>query len=147
MATDETPTRVSGQTAQPVSRRPAGSDPTAVLEALLANLEARLGGSGAPELLRGGDEADRVIAHEERDGQALERARHSARIVRVRFALERIRLGVYGVCLVCEEPIGPARLLAIPEVERCLACQDQLERTPTEEPGRRRRLPDPEEDC
>ena len=43
-------------------------------------------------------------------------------------ALDRVRSGDYGVCEVCDEPIAPARLRAIPEVTTCVACQDAEER-------------------
>ncbi|HKX05351.1 MAG TPA: TraR/DksA C4-type zinc finger protein, partial [Methylomirabilota bacterium] len=43
-------------------------------------------------------------------------------------ALDRVRSGEYGVCEVCDEPIAPARLRAIPEVTTCVACQDAEER-------------------
>ena len=44
-------------------------------------------------------------------------------------ALERLRGGEYGLCEECNEPIAPKRLLAMPEVARCVRCQDRLERS------------------
>jgi len=43
-------------------------------------------------------------------------------------ALDRLRDGTYGVCIECDERISPARLHALPEVESCVRCQDNLER-------------------
>ena len=37
-------------------------------------------------------------------------------------ALERIENGTYGACDSCGEPIGDARLKAIPEATRCSGC-------------------------
>jgi DnaK suppressor protein len=39
-------------------------------------------------------------------------------------ALDRIRLGDYGVCLACEEKIAPKRLRAVPWARYCIHCQD-----------------------
>jgi DnaK suppressor protein len=36
--------------------------------------------------------------------------------------------GDYGTCVECGEPIKPARLMALPEVETCVACQEKIER-------------------
>lgn len=37
-------------------------------------------------------------------------------------ALERIENGTYGACYSCGQPIGEARLKAIPEATRCSGC-------------------------
>lgn len=42
-------------------------------------------------------------------------------------ALERIRVGTYGRCIDCGEPIAVARLQAAPEAPRCVACQQSSE--------------------
>lgn len=115
----------------------------------LSDVSLRLGGLAPLETsARTGDEADRVQALEEHDLGVADRARLHARRLRLVAALARLDADTYGLCLACEAPIAPARLTALPEVERCVGCQDQLERTKAEEPGRRRRrLPDDEEDC
>lgn len=43
-------------------------------------------------------------------------------------ALERIKNGSYGICAICEEPIHPKRLEAIPYAKLCLACKANEER-------------------
>jgi RNA polymerase-binding transcription factor DksA len=50
------------------------------------------------------------------------------RVNRLSDALDRIRAGAYGVCIECHEPVSPARLRAMPEVETCVACQSDRER-------------------
>jgi len=43
-------------------------------------------------------------------------------------ALERINNGSYGICAVCDAPIHPKRLEAIPYARLCLACKANEER-------------------
>lgn len=42
-------------------------------------------------------------------------------------ALERVRLGVYGECVRCEDQISERRLLAVPESPYCRECAQYLE--------------------
>jgi DnaK suppressor protein len=58
-----------------------------------------------------------------------ERAQISALLERAQMQLaeldaatERIRIGTYGVCEVCGEPIPEARLAAQPAARRCVNC-------------------------
>ena len=37
-------------------------------------------------------------------------------------ALQRLRAGTYGVCVVCHDRIEPERLDTVPEAERCARC-------------------------
>ena len=39
-------------------------------------------------------------------------------------ALQRIDLGTYGLCEVCEEPIAEKRLDVLPFATRCIECAD-----------------------
>jgi DnaK suppressor protein len=39
-------------------------------------------------------------------------------------ALDRLKSGDYGVCLSCEGPIPPKRLIAIPWARYCVPCQE-----------------------
>jgi RNA polymerase-binding transcription factor DksA len=50
------------------------------------------------------------------------------RVNRLSAALDRLRVGAYGVCTECDAPLSPARLRAMPEVETCVGCQSGLER-------------------
>ncbi len=43
-------------------------------------------------------------------------------------ALDRLRLGLYGVCEDCGDPIGDVRLDYQPEATRCVRCQAAWER-------------------
>jgi DnaK suppressor protein len=42
-------------------------------------------------------------------------------------ALERIEKGTFGICTSCGQPIAPARVMAIPQAQLCVACQSRLE--------------------
>jgi DnaK suppressor protein len=48
-------------------------------------------------------------------------------IAEISVALARIDEGTYGVCEVCGEDIGMARLTAMPMACRCVPCQERLE--------------------
>jgi len=55
--------------------------------------------------------------------------RHKANQLRdIKIALERIKIGTYGICLHCGEPIPAARMQAQITSEYCVACQEQLEK-------------------
>jgi len=43
-------------------------------------------------------------------------------IAEIRAALDRIATGRFGTCYECGEPIGEARLAALPYTTRCIDC-------------------------
>jgi len=43
-------------------------------------------------------------------------------------AIQRIKLGIYGRCLMCREQIPEARLKAVPWAARCKGCEGKHER-------------------
>jgi DnaK suppressor protein len=45
----------------------------------------------------------------------------------VEYALERIRIGEFGICASCDEVIGLKRLQAVPWAKHCLECQKRVE--------------------
>jgi RNA polymerase-binding protein DksA len=49
-------------------------------------------------------------------------------LAKIQAALWRIERGTYGRCVACEEPIGLARLNALPEADRCADCAGITER-------------------
>lgn len=55
------------------------------------------------------------------------RERAALELRRIDAALRRIEEGTYGECVVCAEPIAPARLQAQPAVTLCLACAEERE--------------------
>ncbi len=55
------------------------------------------------------------------------RGMQQRRLRLVEAALESMEAGEYGICRLCEEPIGIARLQARPETPFCLDCQQDRE--------------------
>ena len=74
------------------------------------------------------DEGDHAQASERADLDFMTRERIAERINRLSQALERLEAGTYGTCADCEADIEPARLEAMPDAARCLACQEKAER-------------------
>ena len=54
-------------------------------------------------------------------------ASYEAVLRKIKRALEKMEEGTYGLCEDCEKPIAPARLEALPYVERCVDCQNMAE--------------------
>lgn len=48
-------------------------------------------------------------------------------LTEVQRALERIKNGTYGICVVCGQPIAEKRLAALPWAARCVKDEEQLE--------------------
>ena len=53
--------------------------------------------------------------------ESLDDADH-LQLLRIGSALARIEDGSYGTCTVCGERIAPARLMLVPEADRCAKC-------------------------
>ncbi len=73
------------------------------------------------------DPVDRIQATGMARNQLAIMTRVAARAKAIRAALARVADGRYGICVECGEPIGVARLKAVPEVATCVGCQEQLE--------------------
>lgn len=74
------------------------------------------------------DEVDGIQASESREIGFATRELVLQRVNRLSAALDRMSEGEYGICVECDEPISPARLHAMPEVQACVRCQARLER-------------------
>jgi DnaK suppressor protein len=74
------------------------------------------------------DEMDVIAANERREIEFATRELLVERVRKLSTAIERLKEGGYGICSECDEPIAPARLRAMPEVETCVRCQDRIER-------------------
>jgi DnaK suppressor protein len=74
------------------------------------------------------DEGDHAQASERADLDFMTRERIAERINALSQALERLDGGTYGRCETCGADIEPARLDAMPDAARCLACQEKAER-------------------
>ena len=73
------------------------------------------------------DRGDEAVADllEDLEIAALDRHVHRVRLIET--ALAAIDQGRFGLCRVCSEQIGSARLNAEPAAERCIGCQTALE--------------------
>ena len=74
------------------------------------------------------DDAEASQASEQHEEVLAHRAVLLAKARRIADALRRLDAGEYGTCVDCDAPISPRRLEALPEADRCVACQDQQER-------------------
>jgi DnaK suppressor protein len=73
------------------------------------------------------DVVDQIQATASREVGLATREMLLTRVNRLSAALDRLNEGDYGVCVECAEPITPARLDALPEVQTCVRCQVSLE--------------------
>ena len=74
------------------------------------------------------DELDRIQHATEREMAIGNLERDSNRLREVRAALRRMDTNAFGICLDCEEEIGPKRLAAVPWTPLCIACQEAADR-------------------
>ncbi len=76
---------------------------------------------------RSADLIDELQSVVERERAITELDRSSRMLQQVKAALSRIQAGTFGFCLRCDEPIGPARLRAIPWAAFCIRCQETVD--------------------
>jgi DnaK suppressor protein len=75
------------------------------------------------------DEGDQSVGIELADLNMEKMNRHIREIREIEAAKARIEDGSYGTCSECGRDIGFERLLAQPTALRCVACQEQWEKT------------------
>ena len=56
------------------------------------------------------------------------RGREKSLLTKLDLALKKIEEGTFGVCEICDEPIGKKRLEARPETTLCIKCKEDQER-------------------
>ena len=56
------------------------------------------------------------------------RGREKSLLSKLDLALKKITDGTFGICEICEEPIGKKRLEARPETTLCIKCKEDQER-------------------
>ena len=74
------------------------------------------------------DPNDRATQESDRSFELRIRDRERKLINKIKEALERIEEGTFGICEVCEEEIGEARLKARPVTTLCIDCKMEQER-------------------
>ncbi len=73
------------------------------------------------------DAGDESFAELLRGINLTNRARELEELRDVEAALERIKNGIYGTCVDCNDSIAPERLDAYPTAKRCINCQSRHE--------------------
>jgi DnaK suppressor protein len=105
--------------------------------ALLAQIADQRGGSrsradvAADHFMNAEDSHAQVTS--QRDLEFALNERETAELAELELALLRLDAGTYGVCIDCATVIPEARLSAMPEAQRCMACQEKIETTPEKE--------------
>lgn len=74
------------------------------------------------------DPTDRATMESDRNFELRIRDRERKLISKIREALKRIDDGEFGLCELCEEPIGEGRLRARPVTTLCIDCKTEQER-------------------
>ena len=80
-----------------------------------------------------GDTGDESMANALADFNVARLDRHIQGMRDIEAAFQRIKEGTYGVCVDCGDDIALERLRAWPTAKRCHACQQQRERTFSQE--------------
>ncbi len=74
-----------------------------------------------------GDEIDLATGEISRELDAKITMRQHRQLKEIEDALERIKLGEYGICEDCGEPIPEQRLRLFPAARLCVKCQEELD--------------------
>ena len=102
-------------------------------DALLAQIDAQRGGpisraQAASDALDKSED-DNAQIQTGRDVAFAVNEHETADLLAIEEALQRIKEGVYGLCVNCGSHIPAARLDAAPHTLRCIACQTSFEKT------------------
>ena len=81
------------------------------------------------------DVLDQIQHASEREMAIRNLERDSFHLSEVRGALNRIRIGTFGICGDCEELISLKRLAALPWTASCLVCREAADRNRTSPDG------------
>jgi DnaK suppressor protein len=73
------------------------------------------------------EDVENTVLAREREFSAQALSKDMRLLREIEAARKRLRDGVYGICLQCEEEIAPKRLLAIPWTAYCVSCKARLE--------------------
>jgi DnaK suppressor protein len=94
-------------------------------ESVLSDLGAQLESLRSAAIAANGDDEHdpegSTIAFEAAQLETL-RERAEEHLAEVDRAMERLELGLYGICARCKRPIGKDRLAALPATEFCVEC-------------------------
>lgn len=135
---DDTQTAVSALVVRP-GEEPWTAEELAEVQEVLTTEAARLRDeiveteAEIVDLLRsdetgGDDQADTGSKTFEREHEMSLAASHREMLSQTERALKRIADGTYGICEICGNPIGKARLQAFPRATLCVTCKQRQER-------------------
>lgn len=110
------------------ARRTELADEVRALDAENADTTAQAAMSTTGAAHDPGDEADRGEQAIRTAVRHAEKERDQEELRQIADAQERMRNGDYGLCVDCGAAIAPKRLQALPQAERCIACQERHER-------------------
>lgn len=99
-------------------------NPKAVLLDMLASMKV----DRNIEAIEKGDEIDLATDELSRELDARISMRQHKQIKEIEDALERVKLGEYGECEDCGDPIPEARLKLFPAARLCVRCQEEADR-------------------
>jgi DnaK suppressor protein len=98
-----------------------------ILESLLEDRQRPLPKRDEIAVEAAPDELDRVQNAAARELAVRQLESDALRVQQIKAALDRIRDGTYGICLLCEEPISEKRLVAVPWAAYCVGCQSVMD--------------------
>ena len=93
-------------------------------------LEGQIGAIAKLAMGDGDATYDRSLSHAERKRYESEAMNRSRSLRDLREAHERLKRGIYGLCLQCGGAVGYRRLLALPSTHYCINCADGEGRLP-----------------
>lgn len=82
------------------------------------------------------DVADQAVSSYQKELLFSQGTNRHIQLALVRRALQRLQDGSYGNCVLCETPIGPKRLDALPWTPHCIGCQEKIENGEIDDPVR-----------
>ena len=77
------------------------------------------------------DEGDFAAASSESMIDQVITAQQSKELKEIEYSLTKIKDGTYGVCEMCEDPIGKDRLKVKPHANYCIVCREIVEKNGT----------------
>lgn len=106
-----------------------------VLQTRAREVARALGGRNQILIERSADAFDERLHAADRESSAQALAGDFRLIRQVEAARDRIRDGIFGICLRCEKAIPLKRLHAIPWAAFCLSCQEMAEESRADRPA------------
>lgn len=79
-------------------------------------------------IITGGDEIDAFTQEKQQQMDLRLKSRNSVYLKKVKYALDKIHAGSFGICEECDGEIGASRLEARPTATMCIGCKEEEER-------------------